>query len=698
MAWTRRTTLVTGIAAVLTVVIGGGIAWAVIAPADPETSPSASATATASATPKPTPTSEPDAPLARSAMFRGSVDGWQLAPDTAIAAVLPEAGSAHGGAVSLGVDAPVVAQSTVAAAVPVTVVPGADYLLEAWVRVQSVRPVAVKAAFTVGDVVRPLPELNAAWQKVSYPISAPADGAAETQVALQLDAPVLGLSVDDITLTPAGGQSVVPNGGFEAVEVPQSVIVNDSLVFESSLATIVAALPQGEATWRVTTTSGEEVAGGTVPVQSAVAGIPLADVPQGYFSFVVADASGRSVSTPIVVVDAAGSALPTDSRFGITAQFDRAQHARGGRIARSLGFGEVRTDILWRLNELRRGEYTWDQRYTTEIPRARANGVAVLGTANYANPLYDGGHTPTSPEAVEAFGRYAGEMARAFDLSGVEVFNEFNQKRFVTGSCGSAPECYLPLLESAHRHVGAVKADLPIVTGATALYDGAWFDRLWQLGGMKYTDAMSFHPYEVVYSNVHNLDKIIGAARKSMRENAGSESAIWMSELGWTTKTGDVTEAQQGMQFVRAATITLSRGVEKFMWYDVVNDGGGPAEHEGNFGLFAPPRAGVLAPAPKQSALSAGLLITKIAGKPYAAREEGAGVRSEVFGEETAPTRVAWAPAGGDVTATYEADGPVYVTSLQGEVQALEPKNGRVTIEVGESPKLITGNVTAAAF
>ena len=36
---------------------------------------------------------------------------------------------------------------------------------------------------------------------------------------------------------------------------------------------------------------------------------------------------------------------------------------------------------------------------------------------------------------------------------------------------------------------------------------------------------------------------------------------------------------------MRAETIALSNNVEKYFWYDLVNDQTDPAQHEGNFGL-----------------------------------------------------------------------------------------------------------------
>ncbi|MFC3399276.1 hypothetical protein ACFOEP_12720 [Microbacterium amylolyticum] len=145
------------------------------------------------------------------------------------------------------------------------------------------------------------------------------------------------------------------------------------------------------------------------------------------------------------------------------------------------------------------GQYAFSEHYETEFDKFSANGVGLLGIVNYGNPLYDGGRTPTSPEALDAYGRYANAIAERFDVDALQVFNEFKHpgERFTDSGCGTEPHCYLPMIEAVERHVDGAHADIPIVVGATALVQADWFAGLWDTGAINHSDAMSFHPTTV---------------------------------------------------------------------------------------------------------------------------------------------------------------------------------------------------------
>src|SRR5690606_16852501 len=97
---------------------------------------------------------------------------------------------------------------------------------------------------------------------------------------------------------------------------------------------------------------------------------------------------------------------------------------------------------------------------------------------------------------------------------------EFNHERLNKSSCGRTAECYLPIAEHAYNVLHAAHPDMPIILGATARYEDDWFAELWQLGGMKYADAVSYHPYEVMYEP-DRLPEIIEKSVATMQEHAG---------------------------------------------------------------------------------------------------------------------------------------------------------------------------------
>ena len=124
-----------------------------------------------------------------------------------------------------------------------------------------------------------------------------------------------------------------------------------------------------------------------------------------------------------------------------------------------------------------------------------------------------------------------------------------------------------------------------------------------------------------------------------------------------------------------------------------MNDGTDPSEHEGNFGILHQKSATVPAFAPKQAAVAQAVLIRKVAGKPFTARDahENAGVYSYAFGSEESSTRVAWATT--PTTVSYTADEDVTVTDQFGAITSLSPVDGRITVELDGHPRYLDGLV-----
>lgn len=117
----------------------------------------------------------------------------------------------------------------------------------------------------------------------------------------------------------------------------------------------------------------------------------------------------------------------------------------------------------------------------------------LLGIVNYGNKLYGSDKLPDNDEAVAAYEPLCrGDRPALRPRRLQEVFDDLPQPRPLQdkSACGTAPECYMPLLKSVHDSVRAVDPDLPIVAGSTALYESDWFTGLWRAGGMSYSDAM----------------------------------------------------------------------------------------------------------------------------------------------------------------------------------------------------------------
>ncbi|MEV8360050.1 glycosyl hydrolase [Microbacterium sp. NPDC076895] len=615
--------------------------------------------------------------LPQTALTVGSVAGWQLASPIDVAEVAPEVGDAATGSVALGVDAPVVDAPVQAASAPIQVVPGETYTVSANVRMLTAQPTVAPVTLQVGTEEIAVPKLTAEWTEITGSFTA--GESTETVVALRVDAPVTGFAIDDITVASEDGKNVVPNPSFDDVTYA-NVLVNSSLLMRTDTAALAVVLPAGDAQWSISQ-SGIAVAKGTIASDGKVTSIPVSSLGQGYYTIDLTDSAGVVTSAPFGTID---SAAPiSDSRFGVGVHVEDEWYVDAARYARSVGVAEVRNDVLWRLNETSRGVYDWAPAYVDGFDKMHRSGIKILGIINYGNKLYsDNDKVPDNPEAVAAYGRYAAAVAERFDLVGVEAFNEFNHERFNKTKCGTDPSCYVPLLQAVHDSVRAIDPTLPVVAGATANYDPAWFNELWKDGGLSYADAVSFHPYQVT-GDPNLLTDIIASSREGMQEFAGFERPIWITELGSTSNPAAMTVEQQADFLLKSTVTALGNGAEKFFWYDLINDSTDPTSHEGNFGLFFQPIVGVAALPPKPAAFSYALLISLVRGTesavPVTALADD--VIAYDFGSGDEKVTVAWGKTA-DTSVTVASENPIRVIGADGASRTVRPVNGNVTFTV----------------
>ncbi|MBY0690185.1 glycosyl hydrolase [Microbacterium marinilacus] len=678
--WTRRRAVIASVCVAL-LVIGGGTAVAIALNSGEEPAPPVAETPTPSAssaspTPTPTPTPEPEGgELPRAAVARGEIASWNVAGDTELGGVRPQVGGASDGQTSLVIDAPAVGEPTVAAYTPLTVEPETEYTLTFDVRLLDEEVSEVPVELAAGDTVVPMPDLGSEWWTIEETVTT---GAGQTGIDLKLtvtDA-VRGFGIDNISMTAEGGENVVPNSSFEDVSSEWG-ITNDSLILNEQMATLAAAVAPGEANWVATRLDGSEAARGTATIGDRVSPIPLEGLGQGYYTVSVTDANGAVVNAPVGIVRMPDAFLAGDDRIGAHIHPTKAINLDAVSAASSLGMGSLRFNFTWKNVEKQSGVYNWGETYPRAAAQSAVRGVGVLGIVGWGNPVYGDEQVPRTQEALAAYGRYAAAVAQNFDLIGLEVFNEFNIETFNRG-CRTG-SCYLPLIQSVYGPVKEVAPDLPVIGGVTGNYEAAFFDQLWQGGGLQYVDAMSFHPYQV-YNTPENLAGVMRDARASMDANGGAKP-IWITELGWTTKTGDVSLEEQGNRLVRAQITALATGVEHYFWYDLINDETDRAEHEGNFGLFSQAQNGLAALPPKPAAFVQALLVAQLDGRAYDKTDEVEGVRSRSFGEAGDTMKVVY-PTGDARTVDFPAWDTVTVTDLSGNVTEVEPSGGTVSIDI----------------
>lgn len=171
--------------------------------------------------------------------------------------------------------------------------------------------------------------------------------------------------------------------------------------------------------------------------------------------------------------------------------------------SQSLPVGDYRDEIFWKLVDQADGSFRYDMGRTRYPEHLAQFGLGLSIMINNGHPAYDNGNTPYSSEAVNAFARFAAEIATKYpDIHSVEVGNEMNSKTFATGpgwdgDLRSRAKSYAALLKATAQKVRQANPSVRILGGAAHSIPLAWFQVLFEQGAAADMDAIVIHPYTV---------------------------------------------------------------------------------------------------------------------------------------------------------------------------------------------------------
>jgi hypothetical protein len=685
-------------AGVVVVALVGGVTAVALWPASnpeaaPEATPSASPTATA--TPEPEPVV-----LLPTAHVAATFDGWSQDNDDTSSVFAAEAGDASDGTIGLRIDSsnPVENTTRLALSQVVAVAPSTEYTFTANIKTAGQDAVAPEVSVIMGAAGQgryDFEAVNAAWEEQTWTYTTAAD---ETSMPISIlsVAPTAGVSLDSLTMAAEDStENLLVNPSFEAFTAPTR-ITNDSLLLATGEATIGVSWKIPGAAWTITDETGATIDQGTVDLQPGLGVVSLQDLDPGYYSIAIAnnDNTGDTMETSLAILDPVAEGTPTqDERFGVGVHLTEAYEGSAQTTA-DLGIADIRTDAKWSRVETTKGVYNFPENDGRMIAEYEAAGVDLLPISAYGNKLYDPEGTPSSPSALAAYGQFTNKLVEQYGAPEVEIYNEFNNPPMNYSKCGRTAECYVPLLKAGYDAVKATHPEVKIVGPAIARQDDAWLTALYQAGGLQYLDAISFHPYDYTpESGPEFIEGSLTQVNDRVREyNNGQTKPLWITELGWST-TG-YSEQDQANNLVRVQAISFANNVEKFFWYDLVNDSNDPGDHEGNFGLLNQTTEEVPAFAPKPAGVAEAVMIRQLNGKAFTARDALADptVHSYAFGAEDAQTRVAWTTVA--KTMTYAAQEDVTLTDMYGASTVLSPVDGRITVDLSGQPVYLTGVVS----
>ncbi|MDP9025971.1 MAG: glycosyl hydrolase, partial [Actinomycetota bacterium] len=589
------------------------------------------------------------------------------------------------GAVSLRIESSTPASVTPRQALvtPVAMVPNTDYTVSAWV--DSGANKLSTSVIALGATTFAVPVTHSKWTKISFNV--PSASSTTASLTISTSGPTGAVLLDGIEVAPSTGDAnLVANGSFENYSSPTRITSN-SLVLASGSAKVQVVAFGNTVSWSLLDESGVRAATGTGPIAAGKGDIDLSKMKQGYYTLSLHPTGSvhSAVSAPIIILDkVARGRKAVDVRFGIGVRMVASYNDGSEPLIAQLGFGAVRDDAYWPYVEAAPGSYAYPNFYEKAYAVYAKEGVQVLPIPDYANKLYDHGLTPSSPQGLAAYANFANAFVGHFSVPSVEIYNEPNG--FSNGTCGTTPQCYVPLLKAAFEKIKSDHPNTLVVGPAIAFQDNTWLENFYKDGGLNYLDAVSIHPYGLQGAPEYLTKDLPLAAANIAKYSHGQSKPIWITELGYSTNTigNGLSERTQASYLVRAEILSLSNGAQRFYAYNLVNDGLDPTDHQLNFGIFRSPTADVAAFTPKPSALTQAIAIREVSGKSYSRADSvGNTAFSYVYGSGANSTRVAWATTPKTpTTVEYSTVKPVTLVTEYGKKSTLVPVNGKVTVQL----------------
>ncbi|NIK62015.1 hypothetical protein [Kribbella shirazensis] len=522
----------------------------------------------------------------------------------------------------------------------------------------------------------------------------------------------------DFRLNVKASATAMPDVCFARVavtftDVPQLAVTNPDLVFFQGDTTLRFATLADSVNYTIGDENGVPLRTGRVtPDAAGQASAGLNDLGPGFYTLTFSGAVGgttltRSSSFGVVTPPPAGAHSP-DAYFGVGTHFGHYGGYEDAllRTMADIGWGQTRSDISWSGVEPAPGTYDFARYpFDARARQIKALGVEPMGNIAYRNQFYDGGRTPSTPEGLAAFGRYAKAAAERYVgvTNDFGIYNEFNSTGFNNGACGITAACYLDMLKATAEPIREGNPNANVIGPVTAGISQAWLDDFFALGGLNHLDtfATNFYGYASLGQNTPPEKTVLtkefpDLVRKVDSLDGDRNLPVWVTENGWPTHTAGSTEPQQADNLIRAQVLAKAAGADKYIWYDAMDDGDDPGEREHRFGLFRRPNAGVLGVAPKPGAISNAALIRMVTGKQQQAREDLGSATAYSYpyagGGET--TRVLWSTGTEQVQLT--ADQPLRLTDQFGAARTITPHDGKVTLTLDASPVFVTGTVQQA--
>lgn len=303
--------------------------------------------------------------------------------------------------------------------------------------------------------------------------------------------------------------------------------------------------------------------------------IPLADLPStatviGSDRFILCALAQSPVENAAFYVSPFG--VNSAALFHLKESKLRSEGALRVDWHRRLGSFWGRNDLWWHEIEPEPGRFSLSK-LKKVVELYRNSRIRLLGILDYAAAWAREGAAPSTPEERQQFRLYVRKILQeaANGIWAFEIWNEPNTARFWKPAPDA--DAYRKLVKAVWEevHTGPTTGTERLIAGATAGFDPVFLRHLMTDGYARYFDGISIHPYPEALGESpekNSLPEVLDAWLALMKEHGLRSKETWITEIGWPTMPGGVTEEEQANYLVRTYTMALAKGISKVFWYN----------------------------------------------------------------------------------------------------------------------------------
>ncbi|NOY79724.1 MAG: hypothetical protein GXP31_01835 [Kiritimatiellaeota bacterium] len=247
-----------------------------------------------------------------------------------------------------------------------------------------------------------------------------------------------------------------------------------------------------------------------------------------------------------------------------------ARMARAAALAQAAGVKWTREEILWHRTEPEKGRFDFGF-YDKVVKCAEDHGISVYGLLDY----WSDWTRPYTEEGIEDYCRWAARVVEHYKdrIHHWEIWNEPNIF-FWSGP----KELYPVLLKRAYAAIKKVDPTAKILGCSTAGIDTRFIEKV--MSAKAPFDILTVHPYRGRLDDRGFIEEL-----RDVRKLVGGRP-VWITEMGWPTQVGGVTELDQARLLSRCyLCVAAAGGNPTVSWYDFREDGADPFYNEHHFGI-----------------------------------------------------------------------------------------------------------------